>query len=229
MQILKKTSFISGIILLFSPIVFSSLLKFGSELKNILLTFSPDNIISYILALFVIILEIIFFIKIFKSFFFREPCSYFLIYFVGTLTLLAALGSVIMEGGIISLFLFILLLLSLVFYHSQKNQLFSSDEAYFSIGNKMVFLFSLNVGVAIVSFVLSYLIWLPIPFPRAIFPSIISVLIVLPFFPLWRKKIDARGLRGFIVLLATQLIITELIFQLTIFLSIFNLLFQYYF
>lgn len=47
-QILKKTSFVSGLVLLIPPIIFSSVLKFVLSLKDFLYIFSPDRMVLYI-------------------------------------------------------------------------------------------------------------------------------------------------------------------------------------
>jgi len=87
-QLLRKTSFAGGLILLFAPIVFSSALKLISSLKGFLYTFNPEQILLYAIFLIVTVLEVVFFIKLFRAYRLHEPHAYYLVYFLGMLTTL---------------------------------------------------------------------------------------------------------------------------------------------
>lgn len=197
-QILKKASFTSGIVLLFSPIIFTVALNMFPNIKSILDAFSPDKLPVFLIAVIIILLEIIFFIKLFKAYCFHSPDTYFLIYFLGILTFLGVCGSIfssIFVGhfNFVFLFLCFLLLFSLISFRYQRNQLFPLDDFYLAMRKKIVFLLSINVGIAIIGLVWFYVSSL---FLSPIFYYIISSLIALPFFHFGKKGYKQNQLRA---------------------------------
>lgn len=221
-QILKKTSFVSGLLLLFTPIIFSTVLKFILNFKNFLYTFSPDQIVLYITFL-IIILELFFFIKIFKAYYLHEPHVYYLIYFIGILSILGILKSSLLGKyqylQIIKMIFFSILLFALFSFRYQKEN-FITTNGPSGIRNNVLTLLILAIIVGIISYYLSiYFIS-----ERFVFPYFLSALVSLILIPWWKKKVASGVLHNFIFLPGFFIIVTHLILELFAFYSFFKII-----
>jgi len=220
-QILKKTSFVSGLILLFTPILFSSVLKFVLGLKSFLYTFSPDQLVLYVIFLIVSILEIVFFIKIFRAYRSHEPHAYYLIYFLGILATLGILGSSLLGAyqylQIIKIIFFFILLFAFFSFRYQKENFVTVDSISKTRNNVLTFLV-----LAAVAGIVSFFISANVIYERFIFPYFLTALFSLVFVYWWRKKVSTEILHSYIFLPGFYIIVTHLILQLTIFYSFFR-------
>ncbi len=222
-QLLRKTSFVSGLLLMFVPIVFSSVLKFVLGLKSFLYTFSPDQMVLYVIFLIVSILEIIFFIKLFKAYRLRETHAYYLVYFLGILATLGMLGTSLLGAyqylQIIKIIFFFVLLFSLFSFRYQKENFMTADVSSNARNNTLTFII-LGAVIGIASWYTSvYFIS-----ERFIFPYFLSALISLALLPLWRKKVSSGVLRSFIFLPGLYVVIAHLVLQLFAFYNFFQVL-----
>lgn len=222
-QLLRKTSFVSGLLLMFAPIIFSSVLKFVLGLKSFLYTFSPDQMVLYVIFLIVSILEIIFFIKIFKSYRLREPHAYYLVYFLGILTTLGMLGASLLGAyqylQVIKIIFFFILLFALFSFRYQKENFFATTNTIEVRKNVLISIFLM----AVIS-VASYYISVYFISEYFIFPYFLPALISLVLIPWWRKKVISGTLHRFIFLPTLQVIVMHLVLQLFSFWNFFQVL-----
>ena len=214
-QLLRKTSFTSGLVLLFTPIVFSSVLTLVLGLQKVLYTFDTSMGVLYIVFLIVSILEVIFFIKIFRAYRLREPHAYYLVYFLG---ILATLGMIGISGvgafqylQILKIIFSFILLFALFSFRYQKESFLATVSPSEVRKNVLTFLIS-AVIVGIISFPISInFIW-----EHSISPYFLSALFSLVFIYWWRKRVNTGILHGFIFLPGFYITATHLIWQLTI-------------
>ena len=222
-QLLRKTSFVSGLLLIFAPIVFSSVLKFVFGLKNFLYTFSADQMVLYVIFLIVSILEVIFFIKIFKAYRLREPHAYYLVYFIGILATLGILGSSLLGTyqylQIIKIMFFFVLLFALFSFRYQKENFITTDTSLGIRNNVLTFLI-----LAVVVDIASYYISVYFVSERFIFPYFLPALISLALVPWWRKKVTSGTLHNFIFLPGFYVVVTHLVLQLFAFYNFFQVI-----
>lgn len=222
-QFLRKTSFVSGLLLLFTPIVFSSVLRFVLGIKSFLYTFSPDQMVLYVIFLIVGILEIIFFIKIFKAYRLREPYAYYFVYFIGILATLGILGSSLLEAyqylQIIKIIFFFVLLFTLFSFRYQKENFITADSSLSARNNALTFLI-----LAVVIGIASYYISVYFVSERLIFQYFLPALASLVLVPWWRKKVVSGALHNFIFLPGFCIVVTHLILQLFAFYNFFQVI-----
>lgn len=229
-QVLKKTSFVSGLILLLSPIIFSSVLTLVSGLPKSLITFSSDQIIFYVIFLIVSILEVIFFIKIFKAYRSHEPYAYFIIYFLGILTTLAVgippilglcfsllLGAHLYLQIIKIVFLLILLFALSSFCHQKENFFTTANPVEVRKNVLILLLLTAVIGVA------SYYIGAYFS-ERLIFPYFLPAIISLALVPWLRKKVASGILLSFIFLPGFYIVATHLVLKIFAFYAFFQVI-----
>ncbi len=222
-QLFRKTSFASGLILLFAPIVFSSALTLALGLQKFLNTFDPSRGVLYIVFLIVSILEVIFFIKVFRAYRLREPNAYYIVYFLGILATLGMIGSSVLGTSqylqILKIIFSFILLFALFSFRYQKENFLATANPLEVRKNVLTFLI-LAAIVGIISFPISInLIW-----ERSIFPYFLPALFSLAFIYWWKKRVNAGVLHSFIFLPGFYITVTHLVWQLTIFYSIFRVI-----
>jgi hypothetical protein len=221
-QLLRKTSFASGLILLFAPIVFSSALKLISSLKGFLYTFNPEQILLYAIFLIVTVLEVVFFIKLFRAYRLHEPHAYYLVYFLGMLTTLGMLGAsfsgTYQHLQIIKIIFFFVLLFSLFSFRYQKEN-FVIDTSLNARNNILIFLI-----LAAVFSIASYYISVYFISERFIFPYFLPALISLVLIPWWRKRVTRGTLRSFLFLPGFYIVVAHLVLQLFVFYAFFQVI-----
>lgn len=209
-QLLRKTSFASGIILLFAPVIFSSTLKLVFSL--FLYTFYPEQALRDVMFLIVSTLEVIFFIKLFKAYRSREPLAYYFIYLIGILVTLGMLGSSLLgmyQYLQIKIIFFFVLLFSLFSFRYQKENFVTVDISSGSRNTALTFLIlAIIVGIA------SHYISVYFISGRFIFPYFLPALIFLILLPRWRKKVNSGTLRSFIFLPGFYIVVTHVVLQL---------------
>ncbi|MDP4007313.1 MAG: hypothetical protein Q8P55_01830 [bacterium] len=225
-QLLRKTSFASGFLLLFAPVVFSSVFNSVSGFRDLLYTlyaFSSDQMALYGIFLIVNTLEIVFFIKIFKAYRLREPHAYYLVYFLGILATLGMLGSSLLGTHqylqIIKIIFFFVLLFALFSFRYQKENFVTVDNLS-KVRNDVLTFVVLAAVVGTASFYTS-IIFL---FARFGFPYFLPALLSLIFVSWWRKRVNTGTLHSFIFLPGFYIIVTHLVLQLTVFYSFFQVI-----
>ena len=233
-KILKKASFISGLFLLFSPIVFLSvftfILNFNFFYKTFLYNFDTNiagiigNVIIFTIVLIVNILEVLFFIKIFNAYRLHEPLAYFIIYSLGILATIMALGSMLLIGGptenmlflriifVSVLLFFILLLFSLFSFRYQKEKFFVDMSSYLIIRKDLIILYLFSITIAIIGNFINIPV-LSAQFSLQVF-LFLAALLILPFIYWWRKKRNIGTLHSFIFLPSFQIVATNLVIKL---------------
>jgi len=222
-QLLRKISFVSGLILLFAPIIFSSALKLASGLKSFLYTFNPEQTLLYVIFLIVSVLEVVFFIKLFKAYRLREPYAYYLVYFLGILTTLGMLGASLLGTyqylQIIKIIFFFVLLFSLFSFRYQKENFVITDTSLNARNNILTFLIlAVVVGIA------SYYISVYFISERFIFPYFLPALISSVLIPWWRKKVTSGTLCSFLFLPGFYIVVAHLVLQLFVFYAFFQVI-----
>ena len=211
-------SFVSGIILLFAPIVIFL------SIKGFLYTFNSEQTLSYIIFLIVSILEAVFFIKLFKAYCLREPHAYYLVYFLGIFAILgmfaASLASLLETYQylhIIKIIFFFVLLFALFSFHYQKEIFITASTTSWAKNTVLTFLI-LAIVISIVSYYISVSFIIPGRFISSYF---LTALISFALVPWWRKKVSNKILRNFIFLpgfcLVVNIIVVHLVFQRFIF------------
>jgi len=232
-QFCKKASFISGLILLFSPIIFSNIFEFITRFRNFWAAFDTEQIVTYIVFFIAIILEIIFFLKILKAYRLREPGTYYLVYFIGIITMLG-LVPYFVRALYISMyaphlflffllnlkipFLFILLFALFSFRHQKERFLLNSGSVNIR-RNIIIFLIiaMLFGAVSYYSYKYIYHLFNGLLVPPYLLPLILSFALI----PWWRRVISGT-LRNFFFLPGLFVIIAHLILELSAFLYIFQ-------
>jgi len=208
---------------LFAPIVFSSVLKLVSGLKSFLYIFNPEQTLLYVIFLVVSILEIVFFIKLFKAYRLREPHAYYLIYFLGILVTLGMLGASFLGAyqylQIIKIIFFFILLFALFSFRYQKENFVIADTSSRTRNNVLPFLIlAAVVGIA------SYYISVYFISERFIFPYFLPALISLVLIPWWRKKVTSGTFRSFLFLPGFYIVVAHLVLQLFVFYAFFQVI-----
>lgn len=220
-QILNRLSFLSGIIILLSPIVFTLIFKLVFAIPIYLTIILHGGILNTIFFAIVSMLEITYFLIVLRTYHNRDPQAFFIIYSLGVLTMLGILGSlflgnlqflpIFLKLTVVAIFFFLLF----VFHYQKYNFLISN---YSTIIQNVSKLLVIAIAIATIRPLLANILLLRKMEPFSLF---LAALLILPFGYWWRKKVQTGPLRSFLFLPAFQIIATDILFQLTIFWNLF--------
>ena len=234
---MKKTiqmPYVSGLILILILILFSNIITAIQLFFRVLNQFlySSQLIISIfnlLAIIYFIYLLVIFFTKSIKAYKEKNSFIFYFNHFTASLILLiillAFLGNIagfliypsygLLPYGLLpilslatSAIVFVLVFIFLFNFRKNKADFTISKEK----SNKIIKLFSINILASIIAYAITnYISFYFSPLSYKILCSLISILLIIPFYKIWKEIINDEKYNKISIFLSTQIIITNLV------------------
>lgn len=231
MKFVKKLPYISGLVIIFIPLMAAEINGFFQFPKSIIRLFSSNPIVavaSLIMLIFYLYLFINFFIKFIQAYKDKNAIVYYfnklIIYLIIIFCFIAFSGGIYFylsnpmvapKPLLITSTIFnagtLIFLLACLFYHNKlKNDFIISKDRFKNIA-KLFALFFLStilayvIGSSDLFLVFQSTLGVAIPF------IFISCLLILPFYKIWNRAVDSKKYNNWAMFLSAQVIISNIL------------------